>query len=61
MTEIVNLKRARKAKDRRAAEDKAAQNRAHFGVPKSERAHAKALRDKTASTMDSHKLDGDDG
>ena len=42
MAEIVNFKRAKKAKTRAAAEEKAATNRAQFGTPKKVRDLAKA-------------------
>ncbi len=38
MSEIVNLRQARKAKARAAAADKATENRLHFGTSKAERA-----------------------
>lgn len=56
MAEIVNLKRARKARARAAAEEKAATNRAHHGTPKSVRDQAKALREKAADAVEAHKL-----
>jgi hypothetical protein len=55
--EIVNLRRARKAKSRK---DKAAQadaNRVKHGVAKSSRALAKARREKDEHVADAHKLD----
>src|ERR1041384_8040993 len=45
---IVNLKRAKKAKDRAAKEERAAENRAKHGVPKALRDVTKARSDKAA-------------
>jgi hypothetical protein len=59
MAEIVNLKHAKKAKARAAAEEKAANNRVHFGTAKSTRDLAKARREKDAGKVESHKLDGE--
>ena len=59
MAEIVNFKRAKKAKARAAAEEKAASNRTTFGTPKKLRDLAKARREKDAGKVDSHKLDDD--
>ncbi len=57
MAEIVNLRRARKAKGR-ADKDRAAEaNRAKFGTAKSERDLAKARSEKDQHTSDLHKLD----
>ena len=57
MAEIVNLRRARKAKGR-AEKDRAADaNRAKFGTPKSERNLAKARTEKDRHAADQHKLD----
>ena len=57
MAEVVNLRRARKAKTR-AEKDRAADaNRAKFGTPKSVRDLAKARADKDRHTADQHKLD----
>jgi hypothetical protein len=61
MAEIVNLKWAKKAKARQAADEKAAVNRAHFGTSKAARKLAKARREKGASEIDAHKLDGENG
>jgi hypothetical protein len=53
MSEIVNLRRVRKAKARAAAADQAAENRARFGIPKSERLKTTATQD-----LDNRRLDG---
>ncbi|HTT96460.1 MAG TPA: DUF4169 family protein [Rhizomicrobium sp.] len=60
MAEIVNLRRARKAKGR-AEKDRAADaNRAKFGTPKSLRAQNLAEAEKAARDVEGHKLDSDD-
>ena len=59
MAEIVNLRRARKAK---ARSDKAAEadaNRVKHGVAKDVRDLAKARADKDKRAADAHKLDGE--
>jgi hypothetical protein len=59
MADIINLRRARKAKGR-AEKDRAADaNRAKFGTPKSERDLAKAQKAKEYHGLESHKLDKD--
>lgn len=61
MAEIVNLRRARKQRDRQAAGKQAEQNRISFGRTKAERALADAERDKAARVLDGHRLpDGDE-
>ena len=57
MAEIVNLKRAKKARARRAADEVAAANRTQFGTPKAARKLAKAKQEKEAARVDAHKLD----
>jgi hypothetical protein len=59
MAEIVNLKRAKKAKARAAAEADAAANRAHHGTPKAARDLAQARREKDAEKIDAHRLTDD--
>jgi hypothetical protein len=53
MAEIVNLRRARKAKGREEAEKRAAENRARFGKSKSERKTIEAQ-----AALDQRRLDG---
>lgn len=55
--EIVNLRRARKAKKRAADAALAEANRVKHGVPKSSRDLAKARREKDERAADAHKLD----
>lgn len=57
MAEIVNLRRARKARDRAAAERQAQANRARFGRSKAERAQVDAERGRTARTLDGARRD----
>ena len=57
MAEIVNFKRAKKAKARAAAGEKAAANRVTFGTPKVVRDLAKARREKDAGKVDAHKIE----
>ena len=59
MSEIVNLRRVRKAKVRRAKEVVAEANRAEHGVSKSAHNRAKALAEKTKRDVDAHKLEED--
>ena len=59
MSEIVNLKRVRKAKARREKEVVAAANRAEHGVSKSKHKLAKARAEIETREVDAHKLDKD--
>ena len=56
MSEIVNLRRARKERARGAKEKEAANNRAKHGVAKPARDLAEARNAKAARDLDSHKL-----
>lgn len=60
MAEIVNFKRAKKAKARAEADEKAAGNRTTFGTPKKLRDLARARREKDAGKVDAHKLEDED-
>ncbi len=55
MGEVVNLRRARKSRDRREAEKKAQEHRAAFGRPRAERELTNALLRKDASKLESHR------
>jgi hypothetical protein len=59
MAEIVNLKRARKAKTRAVKEAEAGENRARFGVPKAARSLTKAQSEKAARDLARLELDPD--
>jgi|HubBroStandDraft_2_1064218.scaffolds.fasta_scaffold367337_2 hypothetical protein len=61
MAEIINLKRAKKAKARRAEDAKAMDNRVRFGTPKAEKSRVKNLREKDTKTIDAHRLDDENG
>jgi hypothetical protein len=57
--QIVNLRRARKAKVRDAKAAEADANRAKHGIAKPVRELAKARKEKDERTADAHKLDGE--
>jgi Domain of unknown function (DUF4169) len=57
MAEFVNLRNARKRKERANRESVAAANRAAFGRTKSEKLLATANREKEAKQLDAHKRD----
>jgi len=57
VAEIVNLRRARKAKTRADKDRTAEANRAKFGTAKSERELAKARSEKATHDLESSKLD----
>ena len=59
MGEIINLRQARKAKARTAADANAANNRAKFGRSKSEKTITKSEQEAAARKLDGHKLDDD--
>ncbi len=58
MAEIINLRRARKAKARGEATAKAEQNRIAFGRTKAERNATQAERDIVERRIEGHRLDG---
>ena len=57
MAEIINLRKARKAKARAAKEAEAAANRAKFGRPKTERSQSEAAKDLLDHKLDAHRRD----
>ena len=59
MAEIVNLRRARKAKSRAEKEREAEANRAKHGTPKPARDLAEARTQKAAHDLDAQRLDRD--
>jgi hypothetical protein len=61
MSEIINLRRARKAKGRAGAADKAAENRLRFGAPKAERERTKATRELERRDLDGHRRESEPG
>jgi hypothetical protein len=60
MVEIVNLRMARKRALRDKAERHAAERRHVDGVPKSERDHAAADRQRARQTLDQHRIEPGD-
>lgn len=57
MAEIINLRTARKRRERSEKETVAANNRASFGRPKSEKKLTKAEQDLAAKHLDDHRRD----
>jgi hypothetical protein len=53
--DIINLRRARKAKERREAEATASENRANFGRAKAERQASRAEKDLAARRLDANR------
>jgi hypothetical protein len=60
MGEVVNLRRARKVRDRRRDEAQAEQNRVSFGLGKAERRLAEKTRDQAEKRLDGHLRDSGD-
>ena len=61
MADIVNLRRARKARARVEKEAQAAQNRLSFGLSASERRAGDSARDKAERHIDEHLRENADG
>jgi len=61
MSEIINLRRAKKARTRAAEEQEAEANRARFGAPRLERSITKARSEKDIEQLEGKKLDPDKG
>ena len=59
MTEIINLKRARKARARAEKDKMAEANRVAHGTPKALRNLAEARKDKAEKGLSGHKLEKD--
>lgn len=57
MGEIVNLNKARKARDKTAAKRTAEANRLTFGRTRAERDATKAERERASAMLDGHKLE----
>lgn len=57
MSEIINLNRARKARDKASARAAAASNRVLHGLTKAEKQAATAGRDRAARLVDGHRLE----
>jgi len=60
MTDIVNLRLARKAKARKASEDKATAQRLKFGETGAARRLRQSLDDKRSRRLDGHRLEKGD-
>jgi hypothetical protein len=60
MAEIINLKRARKAKDKADKEKTAEANRVLHGTPKVLRNLAEARKDKADQALSGHRLEKDE-
>ncbi|WP_072396989.1 DUF4169 family protein [Hyphomicrobium sp. CS1GBMeth3] len=58
--EIINLRKARKERDRAAKEKQAEENRAKFGRTKAERRRAEAEQDIAHCRLDAHRRGEDD-
>ena len=61
MTEIINLRRARKLKERERQRAEAAQNRAVFGRSKAEKRLVESERALAAASLDARRLAPPDG
>ncbi|MCI4679319.1 DUF4169 family protein [Rhodoblastus acidophilus] len=64
MGEIVNLRRARKTRERRKDDEKAQENRVRFGLSKAERGLAEKTKSLAERRLEGHRLDeapGGDG
>jgi hypothetical protein len=57
MGEIVNLRRARKGRDRRRDEDQAQENRIRHGLSKAEKQLAEKTRTQEAKKFEGHRLE----
>ena len=55
MSNVINLNKARKVKDRQEARDQAKENRVKFGRAKTEKTSAKAEADKARRALDGAK------
>ena len=60
MADIINLNKARKARDKAIKETQAEQNRVVYGRKKSEKTASKDDARKQSLKLDDHKLDGSD-
>ena len=60
MAEIINLRKARKARARAAKDEKAAENRAKHGQPKVERSLTEASKELLDRKLDAHRRDDGD-
>jgi hypothetical protein len=61
MGDVVNLRRARKSRERRREEANAANNRVAFGMTKAQRRQLDNEREKSECNLDGHRLIDPDG
>jgi hypothetical protein len=61
MGDVVNLRQARKRRERARDAGAAAENRVAFGMSKAERRKIEAEQEKAQRGLDSHRLDPPDG
>jgi hypothetical protein len=59
MGEIVNLRRARKTRERRKDEEQAQENRVIFGLSKAERQFAEKAKTLAERRLEGHRLEGE--
>ncbi len=57
MGDVVNLNKFRKARDRKTADDQAAENRVRFGLPKDLKSKARTDAEQTQKDLDGKRLD----
>ena len=61
MAKVINLRAARKRAARLQGEQRAAERRAQYGVPKAERLLGKARVDKALRVIDGHRIENGEG
>ena len=61
MTKVINLRAARKRAARLQDEQRAAERRARYGVPKAERLLVKARADKARREIEGHRMENGEG
>lgn len=61
MGKVINLRAARKRAARLQGEQRAAERRAQYGVPKAERLLVKARADKALRVVESHRIENGEG
>jgi hypothetical protein len=60
MGDVVNLRRARKRREREQSQERAAENRVVFGLPKAERERIEAEREKSGRDLEAHRRERPD-
>lgn len=61
MAKVINLRAARKRAARLQGEQRAAERRAQYGVPKAEKLLVKARADKARSEVEGHRIENGEG